>query len=57
MKKSTRRLNLHRETVLHLNPGQIRPAGRDGFDIVRDTQDPACYSPFCGPTFWEGCEK
>lgn len=58
MKKRARRLSLHRETLAHLNPGQLQPAaGGGGFDIIRETEDPACYSPLCAPTFWKGCEQ
>ena len=59
MKKQTRRLTLHRETILRLNDSALRGgavAGPVPVTTVQDTQQPACYSPFCVPTFWKTCE-
>ncbi|MFY9821404.1 MAG: hypothetical protein WAM82_08480 [Thermoanaerobaculia bacterium] len=57
MKKQPRRLTLHRETLLRLEDAPLRAlAGGVGVAIVPETQEPACYSPFCGPTFWKTCE-
>lgn len=29
-----------------------------GVVVVRETnEDPNCWSPLCGPTFWKGCEE
>ena len=57
MKKQPRRLTLHRETLLRLEDAPLRAlAGGGGVVVVQETQEPACYSPFCGPTFWKTCE-
>jgi hypothetical protein len=58
MKKQTRRLTLHRETLLRLDDAPLRAlAGGGAVTIVPETQEPACYSPLCGPTFWKTCEE
>jgi hypothetical protein len=56
MKKQTRRLTLHRETLLRLDETRLRHLAGGGVATVQDTQEPACYSPFCGPTFWKTCD-
>lgn len=57
MKKQSRRLTLHRETLLRLEDAPLRAlAGGMGVTIVPETQQPACYSPLCAPTFWKTCE-
>lgn len=57
MKKQPRRLSLHRETLLRLEDASLRAlAGGMGVTVVPETQELACYSPLCGPTFWKTCE-
>ena len=53
MKKQTRRLALHRETLRHLQAGAVTATV---IGPVNDTQQPACYSPLCVPTYWKTCE-
>ena len=57
MKKHTRRLHLNRETILRLNDSALRGgvAAVVGATL-QDTQQPECYSPLCGPTFWKTCD-
>ncbi len=52
MKKHARLLALHRETLLRLNDSALG----GGVVVVQDTQQPECYSPLCGPTYWKTCE-
>ncbi len=54
MKKQTRRLALHRETLLRLNDSAL--GGGVVVVTVQDTQQPECYSPLCVPTYWKTCE-
>lgn len=54
MKKHTRRLALHRETLLRLNDSAL--GGGAVAVTVQDTQQPECYSPLCVPTYWKTCE-
>lgn len=54
MKKRASRLTLSRETLLCLNDSALG-GGVVGV-TVQDTQQPECYSPLCGPTFWKTCE-
>lgn len=58
MKKRPSPLTLHRETLRLLNERSLRstPAGV-AVPIANDTQEPACFSPFCGPTFWKTCNE
>jgi hypothetical protein len=28
-----------------------------GVNITIETQEVACYSPLCGPTFWKTCQE
>ncbi|HEY0511256.1 MAG TPA: class I lanthipeptide [Thermoanaerobaculia bacterium] len=56
MKKTARRLTLNRETLLRLDEMSLRKLKGGGGVIVQDTQEAACYSPLCGPTFWKTCE-
>jgi hypothetical protein len=53
MKKQTRRLALHRETLRHLQAGAVTA---NAIGPVQDTQQLECYSPLCGPTYWKTCE-
>jgi hypothetical protein len=55
MRKRTRRLTLHRETLLRLDETSLRRLPAGGARIVQDTE-PDCASPLCGPTYWESCE-
>ena len=54
MKKRLSPLTLHRETLHRLDERSLRktPAG----NVPDDTQQQACYSPLCMPTFWPGCQ-
>jgi len=58
MKKRPSLLTLHRETLRHLNERTLEktPAG-NVIPVTQDTQQPACYSPLCAPTFWKGCQE
>ena len=56
MKKQARRLTLNRETLLRLEEAPLRRLVAGRAQIVPETQEPACFSPFCGPTYWETCE-
>ena len=59
MKKQARRLSLHRETILNLNDLALRGGAVVAGPIPvtgQDTQQPACYSPLCVPTYWKTCE-
>ncbi|HSS76764.1 MAG TPA: hypothetical protein VLV54_08460 [Thermoanaerobaculia bacterium] len=56
MKKHPRRLTLHRETLLRLEDAPLRALAGGGVAIVQETEEPACYSPLCGPTYWKTCE-
>ncbi len=58
MKKRPSPLTLHRETLHRLDERSLRktPAG-NAIPVIDDTQQPACFSPFCGPTFWKGCNE
>lgn len=53
MKKQTRRLALNRETLRHLQAGAVTATV---IGPVKDTQQPECYSPLCGPTYWKTCD-
>jgi hypothetical protein len=54
MKKHPRRLTLHSETLLRLEDAPLRALA--GGEVFPETQEPACYSPLCMPTFWKTCE-
>ncbi len=56
MKKHARRLTLNRETLRRLDETTLRKLEGGVVAIARDTEEPACYSPFCGPTYWKTCE-
>jgi hypothetical protein len=56
MKKHARRLTLNRETLLRLDETTLRKLKGGGFEIAQDSQAPACYSPWCGPTAGTVCE-
>jgi hypothetical protein len=59
MKKQARRLALNRETILRLNDSTLRGgavAGPVTVVTAPETQQPACYSPLCVPTYWNTCE-
>ncbi|MFY9821405.1 MAG: hypothetical protein WAM82_08485 [Thermoanaerobaculia bacterium] len=56
MKKHARRLTLHRETLLRLEDAPLRALAGGNVPVWPETQDPACYSPLCMPTFWKTCE-
>jgi hypothetical protein len=53
--KKTRRLTLSRETLLCLNDSALR-GGAAALATGQDTDQPACYSPYCGPSYWNTCE-
>jgi hypothetical protein len=58
MKKHARRLTLNRETILCLNDSALGGGAAAVVGVtVQDTQQPECYSPLCGPTFWKTCEE
>jgi len=54
MKKTVKRLTICRETLCQLERSRIVAAG--AVVINPETQQPACYSPLCAPTFWVGCQ-
>jgi hypothetical protein len=57
MKKQARRLTLNRETLRRLDETTLRQVDGDGVVVTgQDTQQPACYSPLCGPTYWKTCD-
>jgi hypothetical protein len=58
MKKQIRRLTLNRETLRRLDETTLHRLAGGGVVAVtvQDTQQPACYSPLCGPTFWKTCD-
>lgn len=57
MKKQPRRLTLHRETLLRLEDAPLQAlVGGMVVTIVPESQQPACYSPLCVPTYWKTCE-
>ncbi|HEY4572411.1 MAG TPA: hypothetical protein VIJ26_00545 [Thermoanaerobaculia bacterium] len=56
MKKRTRRLTLSRETILRLNDSSLRGGVAALVATGQDTDQPACYSPYCGPTYWRTCD-
>jgi hypothetical protein len=56
MKKHARRLTLNRETLLRLDETTLRKLEGGAATIPQDTQEMACYSPLCGPTYWKTCE-
>jgi hypothetical protein len=58
MKKQTSRLTLNRETLRRLDETTLHRLAGGGVIVqtVADTQQPACYSPLCVPTFWKTCE-
>jgi hypothetical protein len=58
MKKQARRLTLNRETLRRLDETTLRQVNGDGVVVVtvQDTQQPACYSPLCVPTYWKTCD-
>ena len=58
MKKHARRLTLNRETLLRLDETTLRKleGGAVAVTVPQDTQEMACYSPLCGPTYWKTCE-
>jgi hypothetical protein len=58
MKKPARRLTLNRETLRRLDETSLRHLAGGGVVVVtvQDTQQPACYSPLCVPTYWKTCE-
>ena len=56
MKKQARRLTLNRETLLRLEEAPLRRLVAGRAVISPETREPACYSPFCGPTYWETCD-
>jgi hypothetical protein len=55
MKKQTSRLTLNRETLRRLDETTLHRLAGGGVIVqtVADTQQPACYSPLCVPTFWK----
>jgi hypothetical protein len=57
MKKKPSRLTLSRETIRCLNESALRQLPAAGTVPVGDSQDPACCSPLCGPTYWASCEN
>ena len=56
MKKRARRLTLSRETLRCLDEMSLLRVVAGRAVIVRETGEPACESPLCGPTYWETCE-
>ena len=57
MKKQPRRLTLNRETLLCLDETTLRKLDGRGVPVITpETQEMACYSPLCGPTYWKTCE-
>ncbi len=58
MKKQARRLTLNRETLRRLDETSLRGGAVAGPVpvTVQDTQQPACYSPLCVPTYWKTCD-
>jgi hypothetical protein len=56
MKKHARRLTLNRETLLRLDETKLRQLEGGAVAITQDTEEMACYSPLCGPTYWKTCE-
>jgi hypothetical protein len=58
MKKQPRRLTLNRETLLRLDETTLHKLGGGGGAVIitPETQEMACYSPLCGPTYWKTCE-
>jgi hypothetical protein len=57
VKKTTQRLTLSRETLRRLNESTLRRLPAAGTVPVGDSEDPACCSPLCGPTYWASCEN
>lgn len=53
MKKTARRLNLSRETLIHLNLASL-PEGAADLAGAAGTGT-TCFSPFCAPTLQVGC--
>jgi hypothetical protein len=57
MKKQPRRLTLNRETLRRLDETTLRKLEGGGVVVTTpETQEMACYSPLCGPTYWKTCE-
>jgi hypothetical protein len=56
MKKHARRLTLNRETLLRLDEATLRKLEGGAAITAPETQELACYSPLCGPTYWKTCE-
>ena len=56
MKKQARRLTLSRETLLRLDETRLPRLAGGGVITVQDTQEAACWSPLCGPTYWKTCD-
>jgi hypothetical protein len=54
MKKTVKRLTIYRETLCQLEKPRVVAAG--AVVINPETQQPACYSPLCVPTYWVGCQ-
>jgi hypothetical protein len=55
MRKRTHRLTLHRETLLRLDDAPLRRVAAGTAESLRETEESACISPRCGPSFWETC--
>jgi hypothetical protein len=55
MKKQPRRLTLSRETLLRLDEAVLRKLEGGAFAPAADTDEPVCYSPWCGPTTGTNC--
>ncbi|HEX3527948.1 MAG TPA: hypothetical protein VH988_12860 [Thermoanaerobaculia bacterium] len=56
MKKRPSPLTLHRETLRLLEERTLRKTPAGFVAVVNDTDQPECFSPLCGPTYWKGCE-
>jgi hypothetical protein len=57
MKKRPTRLTLHRETLRRLDERTLRQTPAGLVPVAQDTQEPDCFSPLCGPTYWKTCEQ
>lgn len=55
-KQLARRLTLNRETLHRLDEVTLRRLEGGAVVTVPETQQPACYSPLCVPTYWKTCE-
>ena len=56
MKKRTARLQIHRETLVQLDPRKPAAAGMLQFDQIGKDSREGCTSPFCGPSTCIPCE-